>query len=213
MVVQASITIACQKCGGTAEVVAGQQYHNCVYCDSLIQLAEISEDRILPTGVVLNCCCPTCEQALQTGLIENRRALYCRSCFGVLIRHADFAGIVQERQARRAGIEPAEPRPIDPESLKRQIKCPSCSQRMETHPYYGPGNIVVDTCSDCGYLWLDHGEISRVESASFVRRSTPFTWDSPPETVSERLRSVSIPPIADTTTDSPLRAIADLFFS
>jgi hypothetical protein len=40
MVVQATVTIGCQKCGGTAEVVAGQQYHNCVYCDSLIQLAE-----------------------------------------------------------------------------------------------------------------------------------------------------------------------------
>ena len=212
MVVQASVTIACQKCGGTAEVVAGQQYHNCVYCDSLIQLAEISEDRILPTGVTLDCSCPTCDQPLQTGLIEKRRALFCGSCFGILIRHADFAGIIQERQARRAGQEPAEPRPIDPESYKRQINCPSCSQRMETHPYYGPGNIVVDTCSECGYLWLDHGEISRVENASYVRRSTQYTWDSPPETVSERLQGAAMPPAVDYTDDSGLGVIADLLF-
>jgi Zn-finger nucleic acid-binding protein len=212
MVVQASVTIACQKCGGTAEVVAGQQYHNCVYCDSLIQLAEISEDRILPTGVTLDCSCPTCDQPLQTGLIEKRRALFCGACFGILIRHADFAGIIQERQARRAGQEPAEPRPIDPESYKRQTNCPSCSQRMETHPYYGPGNIVVDTCSECGYLWLDHGEISRVENASFVRRRAPYTWNSGAETVSERLQSVALPPVADNTNDSPLRVLADLLF-
>lgn len=212
MVIQASVTIACQKCGGTAEVVAGQQYHNCVYCDSLIQLAEISEDRILPTGVTLDCSCPTCNQPLQTGLIENRRALFCGSCFGILIRHADFAGIIQERQARRAGQEPAEPRPIDPESYQRQIHCPSCSHRMETHPYYGPGNIVVDTCSACGYLWLDHGELSRVESASFVRRSAQYTWNSPAETVSERLQSVALPTIVDRTDDSPLRVLADLLF-
>lgn len=213
MVVQASVTIACQKCGGTAEIVAGQQYHNCVYCDSLIQVAEISEDRILPTGHILECNCPTCHHPLQTGLIEKRRALFCGACFGVLIRHADFAGIVQERQARRAGMEPAEPRPIDPKSLKRQINCPSCSRRMETHPYYGPGNIVVDTCSECGYLWLDHGEISRVESASFVRRSRPFTWDSPAETVADHLQSVSLPAVADRTSDSPLRKLADLLFT
>jgi Zn-finger nucleic acid-binding protein len=213
MVVQASVTIACQKCGGTAEVVAGQQYHNCVYCDSLIQLAEISEDRILPTGVTLDCSCATCDQPLQTGLIENRRALFCGSCFGILIRHADFAGIIQERQARRAGQEPAEPRPIDPEAYKRQINCPSCSQRMETHPYYGPGNIVVDTCSECGYLWLDHGEISRVENASFIRRSAPYTWNSPAETVSERMQSVALPAVVDHTEDSPLRVIADLLLS
>lgn len=213
MVVQASVTIACQKCGGTAEVVAGQQYYNCVYCDSLIQLVEISEDRILPTGITLDCCCPACDQLLQTGLIEKRRALFCGSCFGILIRHADFAGIIQERQARRAGQEPAEPRPIDPESLKRQVQCPSCSQRMETHPYYGPGNIVVDTCSECGYLWLDHGEISRVENASFVRRSAPYTWDSPAETVSECLQGAALPPVVDSASDSPLRVLADLFLS
>lgn len=213
MVVQASITIGCQKCGGTAEVVAGQQYYNCVYCDSLIQLTEVSQDRILPTGITLDCSCPTCNHPLQTGLIEKRRALFCGSCLGILIRHADFAGIVQERQARRAGLEPAEPRPIDPESLKREIRCPACSQRMDTHPYYGPGNIVVDTCGECGYLWLDHGEMTRVESASFVRRITPYTWDSAPATVSERLSSVALPEVADNTSNSPLRVIADLLFS
>ena len=212
MVIQSSITIGCQKCGGTAEVVAGQQYHNCVYCGSLIQLAEISEDRILPTGITLDCSCPTCDQPMQTGLIEKRRALFCGACFGILIRHADFAGIIQERQARRSGREPAEPRPIDPESFKRQIECPACRQKMETHPYYGPGNIVVDTCSACGYLWLDHGEMSRVENASFVRRSDPYTWDSPAETVSERLQSVALPPEVDSTDNSPLRVIADLLF-
>ena len=212
MVVQATVTIGCQKCGGTAEVVAGQQYHNCVYCDSLIQLAEVSEDRILPTGITLDCSCPNCEQPLQTGLIEKHRALFCGSCFGVLIRHADFSGIVQERQARRAGVVPAEPKPIDPESLKREIQSPSCSERMETHPYYGPGNIVVDTCSECGYLWLDHGEITRVENASFVRRSTQFTWESPAATVSERLQSAALPPVVESTSDSPLHALADLLF-
>ncbi len=109
------------------------------------------------------------------------------------------------------------PQPRSPVMLpcrysKRQIECPSCSQRMETHPYYGPGNIVVDTCSECGYLWLDHGEISRVENASYVRRSTQYTWDSPPETVSERLQGAAMPPAVDYTDDSGLRVIADLLF-
>ena len=84
---------------------------------------------------------------------------------------------------------------------------------METHPYYGPGNIVVDTCSECGYLWLDHGEMTRVENASFVRRSTQFTWDSPAATVSERLESVALPAVVERTAGSPLRALADLLFS
>lgn len=213
MVKQASITVGCQKCGGTTEVVAGQQYHQCAYCRSVIQLAEVSVDRILPTGMTLDCGCPSCDQQLQTGLIEQRRALYCSSCFGVLLRHEDFGGIVQERQARRAGVEPAEPRAIDPASFERRLKCPSCRELMETHPYYGPGNIVVDTCSRCGYMWLDHGEISRVASAAFVRRSTPYTWSDAPAPVVERLSEASGSRVVpDTTADSPLRVLADLIF-
>ena len=36
---------------------------------------------------------------------------------------------------------------------------------MSTHPYYGPGNIVIDTCAGCGVIWLDFGELNRVVAA------------------------------------------------
>jgi len=36
---------------------------------------------------------------------------------------------------------------------------------MDTHPYYGPGNCVVDTCIRCGVIWLDYGEITVITNA------------------------------------------------
>jgi Zn-finger nucleic acid-binding protein len=36
---------------------------------------------------------------------------------------------------------------------------------MDVHPYYGPGNIVIDTCGTCQLLWLDHGELASVIDA------------------------------------------------
>ncbi len=36
---------------------------------------------------------------------------------------------------------------------------------MQTHPYYGPGNIVIDTCGHCNAIWLDHGELGRAVNA------------------------------------------------
>ena len=36
---------------------------------------------------------------------------------------------------------------------------------METHPYYGPGNIVIDACIQCHLLWLDPGELKQVLDA------------------------------------------------
>jgi len=36
---------------------------------------------------------------------------------------------------------------------------------MSTHPYAGPGVIVVDTCDQCLMIWLDYGELARVVNA------------------------------------------------
>jgi Zn-finger nucleic acid-binding protein len=34
---------------------------------------------------------------------------------------------------------------------------------MDTHPYFGGGNAVVDTCERCGLIWLDAGELPIIE--------------------------------------------------
>lgn len=171
MVTQATISISCQKCGGVSNVVAGQSYYRCQFCTSLVQPVEVSGDRILPTGHSLESCCPCCSTSLQSGLMEGRNVLFCNECFGLLLRNADFGSIVSERVARRVGLEPAEPRPIDPTAYERRVACPSCKTKMDVHPYYGPGNVVVDTCGECGLIWLDHGEMTRVEQASGVRQA------------------------------------------
>ena len=36
---------------------------------------------------------------------------------------------------------------------------------METHPYYGPGTFVIDSCVPCNVLWLDYGELERAVNA------------------------------------------------
>jgi len=43
------------------------------------------------------------------------------------------------------------------------LTCPNCQQRMDTHPYFGGGNVVVDTCEGCGLIWLDAGELAIIE--------------------------------------------------
>jgi hypothetical protein len=36
---------------------------------------------------------------------------------------------------------------------------------METHPYYGPGNVVIDSCLQCELIWLDFGELRQIVAA------------------------------------------------
>lgn len=52
------------------------------------------------------------------------------------------------------------PKPLDTAQLQVKRLCPTCDHRMETHPYGGPGNSVIDTCIRCGLVWLDQGELN-----------------------------------------------------
>jgi Zn-finger nucleic acid-binding protein len=36
---------------------------------------------------------------------------------------------------------------------------------MSTHPYYGPGSVVIDTCQTCHVVWLDFGELRQIADA------------------------------------------------
>ena len=62
--------------------------------------------------------------------------------------------------------------PPDPHALDRQIACPMCHQTMDTHPYCGPGNVILDSCEPCEVLWLDHGELRRIALAPDHHYST-----------------------------------------
>jgi Zn-finger nucleic acid-binding protein len=48
------------------------------------------------------------------------------------------------------------------------------------HPYYGPGNVVVDSCTTCDLIWLDFGELKQIVDApgrdrGLREKGTPVT--------------------------------------
>ena len=45
------------------------------------------------------------------------------------------------------------------------MSCPRCASQLATHPYYGPGNVVIDTCAQCDVVWLDFGELKQIVDA------------------------------------------------
>lgn len=179
VMVAANNSIQCSQCGGAASTVAGREYMQCDYCQSLIftERNPLVVDRIVPMGETLDAAsCPSCDCALSTGKIEDRPVLYCGQCFGVLIKNDVFGTVVRERRARRKGCEAEVCRPLDTSAYDRILGCPACERKMEVHPYYGPGNVVIDSCSSCEYVWVDHGELRSVERAEGApeRESLPL---------------------------------------
>ena len=125
---------------------------------------EASADGLQPLGQQSERRCPVCALFLSAGTLERQRVWYCQKCRGVFLSNDDFVFIVGRRRARRTG-PPAKPAPLNPEELKRRISCPACSMEMDAHPYYGPGNTVIDSFERCRMVWLDHGEVGALAKA------------------------------------------------
>ena len=136
---------------------------SCAHCSTLV-CPEPAADGVRVTGEPGHQC-PLCRQALMRATLDDRDPVEIRDrCKGILIARRAFAQrlIARRRTAQTPSVVPA---PMDRGELQRHIKCPNCAEKMLTDWYYGPGNIIIDTCPTCDLLWLDAGELRRAVDA------------------------------------------------
>ena len=149
-----------ENCGAPMKRTLDDGEYLCEFCSSTIPTG-ILEDPIQILDEPCGFTFPLCKVPLASATILGAPACCCRICRGLLIRQEIFVAVVDmlRTQVRGAGITP---RPIPPEQLQRRIDCPSCGEMMNTHPYLGPGNFVIDLCTACKNVWLDKGEITAI---------------------------------------------------
>lgn len=117
------------------------------------------------TGKTTDFCCPRCEnQPLEVGNIYKYQVCFCPQCLGFVIDSPTFGMMVNVLRAAYNGPED-KPVPIDPNQLHINVNCPTCLEEMATHPYYGPGNVVLDSCPGCVLSWLDNDELTAIMRA------------------------------------------------
>ncbi len=153
----------CPSCGGPITLEADDDYLRCNFCGE-VHFPDADPDGVRVLGEEARESCPLCAVRLVHAAIARHRIRFCPHCRGMLVLIDDFVFIVDDLRTMR-GTSSAPARPPDPKSLERHIDCPVCHRQMDTHPYCGPGNIVLDTCEQCGVHWLDHSEIDRVARA------------------------------------------------
>jgi Zn-finger nucleic acid-binding protein len=168
----------CRNCGAPMELFAERRYFFCRYCGTFEFIDSPAEDGVQvlerPTSAPL---CPVCAGPLAIALLDNTfRVQHCAACRGLLIACTDFADAVAARRSRESG-PPSVPIPLDRRDLTRHLACPSCHETMDVHPYYGPGNVVIDTCDRCNVVWLDFGELKQIADAP--GRDRQQSWIDP----------------------------------
>ena len=147
--------------------VHGQSHFRCDDCNTFHFPTEINKSLvpIEPQGKVTEFQCPKCQLSLEVGLIhQTTETCFCSNCRGFVLPSPALGDLISDLRARYQGPDD-QPQPIDPNELDIFDDCPACLEKMESHPYYGPGNVVLDTCPHCQIAWLDHGELAKIVRA------------------------------------------------
>ena len=141
----------------------------CSYCHSqrVVEGANAGVDGILPSAESTGIAC-SCGGTLHKAYDRELPLLMCSDCGGLLVAKDVLRELVELRRSAYTGADrmPGEPG----EEPDRGRPCPLCCHTMEVHPYYGPGRVVVDDCEACRVLWLDAGELTRIEQAPGSRK-------------------------------------------
>jgi Zn-finger nucleic acid-binding protein len=164
----------CKNCGAPMSLNRDRHYYHCEYCSSYHFPAGSPDGLRLLGQAPEGSECPICHEPLTLVSLDDRwRGYHCQKCRGLLIVRPAFAQTVQSRRAW-AKQPPVAPQPLDRRELDRRLRCPQCRQPMATHPYYGPGTIVIDTCERCDLIWLDYGELEEAVNAPGHDRGSAY---------------------------------------
>jgi Zn-finger nucleic acid-binding protein len=168
----------CRGCGAPMTFDEHKITYNCEYCTATF-FPEESRDGIRATDIETSLSCPLCRVPLLQAYIDKIEMKYCGRCRGVLIEKPRFLAAIGYIRTKVRGEE-IRPTPIRKEELERKIVCPQCGKQMETHPYAGPGNVVIDSCASCMLNFLDQEElfrITRARDSSFGVIDTNMDYD------------------------------------
>ena len=153
----------CRNCGAPMQLVDRQRQFRCAHCASthFIEAPAVDGIHVLQQTDPPRPC-PLCAAPLADALLDDTfRIEHCEHCRGLRLPRQTFAEAIRRLRARQTG-SPVDPAPIDATELGRTLNCPTCQTPMETRRYDGPGNIVIDACSRCDVIWLDHDELTRI---------------------------------------------------
>ena len=177
----------CKNCGAPLILADGNDVWRCNYCETSKFAGELeqTEEGVTPLGESADINCPCCDVELQRALIDKTPIAYCQTCNGMLIHAPSMAVLVRDKRSAYRGPDD-DPTLIDTAALNIKRDCPVCHEQLETYPYYGPGNCVIDSCRKCELVWLDKGELSKIIRAPGQRHGVEDNAPIPPQSTAPK---------------------------
>ena len=114
--------------------------------------------------------CPNCQHSLTQEDYEGVEIDRCTHCQGVYLDDGELKHINEAREKTFSSEDIAAVNGIqskiqaNEEEMAGQIQCPKCAgSTMSRRHFAGQSGIVIDRCPDCKGLWLDAGEIEKIQ--------------------------------------------------
>ena len=150
----------CHVCHTPVQTIQGHLL--CVTCE------KICHQEFQFSGNEVEFLCPVCvDRRLQVAETNGTQVCACPECSGFVIDSESLARVISAIRREYEGKEQIAP--FDSAQLDEVRNCPACYKPMQTHPYYGPGNAVIDSCIGCHLTWLDGSELSKIKVAPGIR--------------------------------------------
>ena len=155
------------------KLAPGNTSLRCDYC-KLVVAVESDDTGVQFLEEAPEQTCPTCSAPLWKSVLAAVELDACKTDRGLLVPMGDFEVLVEKMRALHTEREI--PGPMDDAELERKVMCPRCHQRMDTHYYAGPGNVILDSCTTCFRVWLDRGELTRIAHAPSEDDAAEDRW-------------------------------------
>lgn len=114
--------------------------------------------------------CPRCQAPLPPGVYEGATVETCTRCGGQWLGREELKQIVDTRErtwepGALEAMRGVSVRGLDLARVREDLACPDCAAVMEPFQYGGDSGIILDRCLACGGIWLDGGELEKVQMA------------------------------------------------
>ena len=113
--------------------------------------------------------CPKCHQPLQGVDYEGVHLETCPRCGGHWLDADELGSIVKARKRRfneqecLAIAQATKIKGVNLNSLNRHLICPKCGSTTNPINYGDDTGMIIDKCTKCGGMWLERGEIEKIE--------------------------------------------------
>ena len=113
--------------------------------------------------------CPICKAEMKRILYGGAPVFRCFACAGYLVPEKRFGAILRCEEAPVDLLKQEVVNESKPDTMKK-IKCPRCYYPMLKLKIDSPASLTIDVCGNgkCGHLWMDGGELARLQLAAKI---------------------------------------------